>query len=704
MNLQYEKKRLTIAYELILIAFISLLLALLFTFPNALHLNTQFIGDGYDNYEYASYQSLAAKQVKEGTFPFSYSTYWRYPQGFNFSRGFDSYLTVVTGALITLSLGMPTAYNLTLLLLLTLNGICAYALFKGISKSILISIVGMIMYGFSFYSLTKAGSHPNLLFTGGFSLLVLFLYQFIQNKRLETKSMILFIGALLLIASGSLLYLLLSLLFGGIILLVAYLMFFEVFALLGRKIKENFALFISGASIAALSIFTLYLPHLHALLTHSFVFLDRSGVLNQVTPSLYDYITPNSYLKLQIAQLFHNPSEASIEKGVFFGWTELILFILFFISSYSKKTKVFLGILFSISFVLSLGYGKNDHFFLLPYHFLATIFPFSLLVETGRYAVIFSLIISISAILFLKSLKNSKKRVILLSFIIISLLLERLPTQFYTSSELTNEPYITAVRNTNSSAILDIPINLYYAPYDFLSFSYQKPIVNGYFHWSADGDLEKTFILKDNLLSRFICSNVDSILSDNSNGASEQIKNIQMLNFLRSYNINTIVIHRDDKFYHPVCKNVRMHLASLLAAPIPIAPTQKEMQLNLNTMETKPTFSITFPQNGIFYLDGAYVAPNKLTSFSITQNNKNLPSAYGWEINADNSMQLTPKYSIQFPVNISDTITFRSPDQISNTYFSLWYRYTATNTQSFLPQHGVQKIFDDEKATVYQLY
>src|SRR5579859_8150018 len=97
---------------------LSIVLSIILTFPSVLSAGTKFIGDGYDNYEYASYQGLAAQFVRQWQFPFHYSTYWRYPVGFDFARGFDSYITVLLGMLLFFVVGFPLAYNLTIYILM----------------------------------------------------------------------------------------------------------------------------------------------------------------------------------------------------------------------------------------------------------------------------------------------------------------------------------------------------------------------------------------------------------------------------------------------------------------------------------------------------------------------------------------------------------------------------------------------------------
>lgn len=683
--------------ELLLLVLITLFLAVFFTWPAFLHLNQKYIGDGGDNYEYASYQQLAAQRIDKGLLPFSTTNFWRFPVGFDFSRAFDSYITVGLGTFLKLLLPIPLSYNLTIYILMSLNGIFSYIFFKYLSKSKLIGIIGMIIYGFSFYSIGKAASHPNLLFIGSIPLVAYAFLRLVKKEKPVFLDFIFLFGAILVMALGSTQYFLMLCIFTPLYLLLWFLVYRNEFVSFFRKLEIKQVL--ASTSTFLVAFFILFYPQIKAIINGSFVFLKRGNILSDITPSVLDFFLPNSYLKLLFGHIFYSPSTPSIEKLVFIGFVEILvlcIFLISFIRLSDKKNYLFLLLFFLVPFILSLGVN------LPTYQLISSIFPFSLIPETGRYFVVFDFFLSIIIVLFLNEFKLKKKNVLLL-IVVIFLLLERLTVNYYQAPTLKDLPYQKAVESEKSSAVVDFPVNFYYPNYNIDSFSYQKPITSGYFHWSADSDKEKSFITKSEL-DRYICSADDPLQTEEINNAYEENKDIQMEAILKQENIHTLVVHKDDKFFHSVCKSVRKRLARLTSVPIKLDPAPTaEKQIIESYFEGKPSFKFFIPKNGTFYLDGVYIAPSKPINVSILIDNQPL-SDYSWIINADNSMELSPKYSISLPVKAGTYISFESLNESSNTYFSLWYRYSPENQAlevKYIPT--IKKVFDDDNATVYRL-
>lgn len=705
-------------HDILLAAGIAFLLSVWFTFPGILNLQNAYIGDGGDNYEYAAYMGLAVKHIGWGVFPYHPTDFWRYPVGFDFSRGFDSYLTVTIGALLTMMVGLPLSYNLTIIMLMIANGVISYLLFKFITRSKVLGYVGMLMYGFSFYTVAKAASHPNLLFNGGITLYAWSILRFFRHEKITRKDLIIFFASLVLIASGSTLYFIFVMFFTVLYGLLLY--YFDHALLLSviHKIRSDTKTFFKIFGITFVVLLIMYYPHITAIFNHSFVLFQRDKVLYELTPSIFDYFLPNWYLRIFLAKFVVSPGIPSIEKAVFLGWAELAFFVAFFFGRFKRKFKAYMAILFFLPFVLSLGYGKEDAFPILPYRFLSNIFPFNVLVETGRYYVIFYLFITLAVLLFLHSIQRKRLRWALIGTFVILMLLERFPTSFYLSSPLNNEPYVEAVKKDNSQAVLDLPLNPYYAQYDVLSLYYDKAIVNGYFHWSADGNKEKRFIMdEDGLINRYSCSDIDPILVRGMDYGLETGFDIQMLELLKKHNIRTIVIHLDDKFYHPVCKNVRLRLSRLFpyiksldgkpesTTPLDSYDPYKEKQIVARMWDGKPSFTFYFPDSGNFNLDGAYFDPSEPAPFTITIDNKPVDFAYNWNTLANGkAVEMNPKYTVKFPVAAGQFIRFSSPQEVGNTFFSLWYVYVPDATSSAIPLNlPLEKIHEDEKAIIYHV-
>lgn len=676
-------------------------LAIVLTWPAFLHLNEKYMGDGGDSYEYASYSLLVAKQLREFKFPFSHTNFWRYPNGFDFSRGSDSYLTTFLGGVLTLIFNAPAGYNLAILLIMTTNGWLSYLFFKNLTSSTRLGLAGMIIYGFSFNSLAKGANHANLLFTGGLVLYAYAIWQFVHTQNITTKQLIIFFLGLFLTILGSTEYFLMLLFFTFIYWTVCLIFFREDLISLILKLFKVQKKFFLGLLVTGILTTLVYQQFIFAFIRKEFIPPQRENYLDLYTPSTWDYLLPNKFFHLQISKYLSSPSYSTIERSVFFGFAEIILFLGFCLTQNHKRSKLFVLAFFLIPFLLSMGYGRDNSFFLLPYHFLRNSFPFNIMTQPGRFVVIAYFFSSIGIILFLQKYQKNWK---FLFLIIALLVLERLPYKTYLSDALNNESYYSTVAKQDSLAVIDLPINIFYQKHNINSFYYNKPIINGYIHFPADGKKEKEFITKNYWLTRFICSEDDPILKMGVNEDYEDTINMKMLDWLNQSNITTFVIHKDDKLNHPVCTNVRLRLNRLFPFQAVLRPTKEEKVLSTMMTNGKPKFTVYFPQNGEFFIDGVTFNPTYVTSYYISQNDKPISLDYHWEIDNNQVAILFPKYKISLPVNAGSFITFYSDAQQKNTYFGLWYRYIATDGSSAqkVPIR-LENIYEDEKAAVYKL-
>lgn len=695
----FPMNKLKKASEIFVVAIISTIFSLFVTYPSFQTLSTRYIGDGGDNYEYASYIGLAARNVQHGLFPFISTSFWRFPVGFDFSRGFDSYLTLIIGTSLYFLTNLVTTYNITIFILMTFNGILSYFFFKILTNSRLLALLGTIMYGFSFYVIAKAASHPNLLFVGGFPLLGISIIKIIKEKTLNISTIFIFFASLIVISLGSTQYFIMSILFLLLYSLTLAIIYKSLFRSIRLKINKKKVEILTIGFFATVILVLFFFPHIAAIIAGKFIFLKREGTLSTLTPSLLDYLLPNKYLHILPAKFATSPSSPSIEKAVYVGFTEFIFFLMFFLKPNITSTfKKSLFILFLIPFLLSLGYGNSDHFFLLPYHFLDKIFPFNLIVETGRYVVVYGLFITVAILVFLRSISSRWLQVMLGIILLGGILMERIPVGYYSVSDLFDN-YTKVVASQPSHAVLDLPINFYYPKYNILSFYYNKPIVNGYFHWSADGESEKSFVAS-NGLTHFICRKDISypVLSKN--------EIYTMLNALKKSGITTIVVHKDDKFYFPDCSNVRQELSNLIPIVVstPATSIDKESEIVLNGLTGKQEFNFYTPSTGTFYIGGIYLAPKNYSPFNILLNGNPVGFNYGFITAKDNSMQLFPTHSISFPVVSGDVLTLKGKNIADSTYLSLWYRYIPDENAIASPlRQPIVKVFEDKKAIVYSI-
>ncbi len=692
--------------EIILVLIIATLACVVFTYPAINHISAQYIGDGGDNYEYASYMGLLTKQIHDHVIPLSHTNFWRYPVGIDFARSFDSYLTLFIGTAFTLSVGLPLSYNLTIYALLILNGLLSYFYFKKISHSPLLSIIGMLAYGFSFYVLARSNAHPNLMFIGGFPLSLIFLLRLIEKPSLKTRDFLYFFLSLIFITLGSMQYLLLEAIFLTVIIICSLIFYFQQSKTFFTKLITYQRQMILASLTSGVLFLIIFLPQVVAFIQGNVNFSNRSDTLAFATPGIDDFFLPNTYLHLLISPLASAKSKMSIETMVFLGWVEMLFFVIFlWQKNISKKFKGLLLTIFLVLFVLALGYGTDDSFFLLPYHFLKQFSLFAAIAETGRYFVVFYLVFISAILLGLVKLKNHQKTFYILSLILLfGIILERIPLSFRTVPVLTNQKYIQVVKNTPAKAVLDIPIDIYTPVYNILSLGYNKPIVNGYFHWLADGPQEKSFLSNQNLLLQFTCSNQDPLLKDPLNYPYASYEN-QLMQTLINNGITTIIVHRNSNYLFSNCRNVRIRLDHLIPFEQPLQLTSKQVEYSNSIETSQPSFTFYFPYSGKFYLDGTFISTRGNGYFQILQNYQPATFKYTWNVDKKNNYAiLSPKDTIKFNVNAGDHLTIYSSNLIDYTFLSLWYRYVADPNTAYIPfAPKIQRIYQDNSTIVYTI-
>lgn len=521
--------------KLLLLFFAYALLTVVFTYPAVFHLSDKVIGDGGDNYQFLSFQYLATSQIQNGQFPFGWTNYWRYPVGFDFSTGYDSTLLLLTGLfLYPVFIDPVLVYNLSVLIFFILNCFFSYLFFQKMTKNTLLGFIGGVIYGFSFYNLARGGGHSNLLMTGfipllGFSLITLY------ERKGDLKSFTLLTFSFILVYLTSLQYLLLTvgaMLFFIPIFFACYKKEFLTFIMLLLKRK---LFLILSITITALVFILFNFHRITALFTNNLI-LPSPDI---VTVPLINYFLPNIYIKTLI-NVFANSTRQWIEYAVFLGFGEL-LFFLFFLFVNDKRIKIFIVLNILVFFLLSTGS--------LLYPYLFAFLPFRGIIEPGRFYIIFYLFFTLGILLFLQKIYSNKTFFYsAVSVLSIFVFLERLPKTYYLSDNLYDKTFIKAVRTTNSTAVLDLPVFTEWwngNRYDLYSIYYQKPIVNGYIQWSGNTEPTKTMLKK---LSKFECSmdpNFKPFVLNNSDVLQEKQENKQIISELMNNGITTIVFHKN---------------------------------------------------------------------------------------------------------------------------------------------------------------
>lgn len=505
----------------------------LFTFPAILHLTDKIIGDGADSSQLMGWQYVAETQVEKGVYPFSWTNYWRYPVGFDFSISYDSVLFISLGLLFYNFFNNPAlVYNLSVLLLIFLNGVFSYLFFRKLSKNQVLGILGALIYGFSFYVLARLGGHMNLIFVGGFPFFLYSLIVFKEKKGNGTAYSLMGLSVILIFLS-SLQYFLIFL--GAAIFILPLFIFFypRAFSSYASLIEKNK---IKAASTFLVTLFVFLFfnaGHVSALVKGTITTLSAS-YMTFLSPHLVNFYLPNTYVPLVISlPPFPRTGLGGIEGSFYLGLVEIFLFLFFLLANIDKRLKIFLSVSVLTTLLISLGCSVG--FF--PYCYIYKFFPFKGIAEVGRFYVILYLFLTIGIIYALKKIPPALKWLFPVMFIFV--IFERIPSKFYLSDTPDNEPFIKVVKTLNSSAVFDLPIINQWestrqkSNYDLYSIYYQKPIVGGSIQWVGNTPDSERFL---NIFSDLECGSQTEI---DKNKISKT-----MLPALNGNNIKTIVFHK----------------------------------------------------------------------------------------------------------------------------------------------------------------
>jgi len=686
-------------FEYIIIICFFALLTIAITYPAIFNVSKKLIGNSGDNYQFLSFQYVALNNIISGKSPLSTNNFFRYPVGFEFARGFDSTFQIIFGALLSYLIGVDsvTSYNICIFLIFIINALASYILFKKISKSILISVIGSTIYGFSYYVIARGAGHTNLMLIGGFPLL--FYSVLGLNSKVSKKNFYIFFCAILLIAVGSVQYLLFLLLFTAIFLPLIWIIHRKEILELFKSLYENRKLILFPLAFFLVIFALLYFPFIKALFIHkNFTWPDSKMMFLDLKPGWLDYIIPNQFLKLLIPQVINNPNPTKIDKVVFFGFVEIVLFICFLFSKISKKIKLLLSI--SILIFITFPY--------LSYRYLYTIFPFSTTAEIGRYYVFYYLFVTMAIVYLLTNIKNKYRYAILFTLLIL-VIIERLPKQYYLSDLGFNESIYSTIRNQDTEGILVIPDSTWYSKYNLIPVLTGKKLVGGYIHWSNNDDQANAFIDNCGDLKRF---HIEEKNNRVINIDYETIQNRAMIQCLKKNNVNIILF---DKFYRVYWENYQYMLArTTLFFPHISTINETNSVTKLETTrwsQNKLYYELYFPKKGFFYIHNIhYSTPIKEKRISISLNNNTIDTS-DWTTILNNewnrwTLRLNPPKPYLVEVNAGSKLIFSSDEYAPNDGFlNLWYEfYEDKNSQVIHNQKSeLDKIYEDPETEIWRL-
>ncbi|OGK17556.1 hypothetical protein A2866_05195 [Candidatus Roizmanbacteria bacterium RIFCSPHIGHO2_01_FULL_39_8] len=541
------------------------LIAIIATYPAIIHFTTAFIGDGGDNIEYVSYQYLVQKNLSEGKYPFAYSYVYRYPYGFNFGAASDARLISFVGGLLLPVLGDTATFNGLVLFFLALNGYCAFLLYKSLTSSYRLGILGGTIYGFAYFVLARGAGFVNLMQVFGFPLVGFSLLQILKETKNPASYVWLLCFSYLLLALSSLQYLLIGI--GATFLLGVF------FCILYPYETKNFLLnkivsFKKTWALGAVVVTILFIGFFY----HFVIELIRGGFSRELPgwpKDMLGYIVPSAFFPTVVQRIFALQTRVTIKPEIdgalFLGFIELVIFLLFVCTRFRHK-QYLLFVIPTFSFwILALG-TQTASGRLLPYYWLKYFYPFKVIAESERLVNIFYLFITGAVLSYLQPvLKRYYANVILLAVSIL-VLMERIGFSYYIvpANDFRSAPYEAVVAKTPGRSILDFPLvldltNFHGTEYNLLPFYYQKNIIEGYFHWIGDNTTSKRFVTSPEM-KRYLCT----WRSSSRETEKEQIDSVNaLISILQELEIHTIVIHKK-QFYRSECYNARKRISYLL--------------------------------------------------------------------------------------------------------------------------------------------
>ncbi|KKS98725.1 MAG: hypothetical protein UV73_C0001G0246 [Candidatus Gottesmanbacteria bacterium GW2011_GWA2_43_14] len=665
------------------IAAVALILSLFLSGILYINPSSRLIGDGGDNYQYFGFQYLVSENLKSLKAPFSPTDIFRYPVGFDLSYGFDGVLPVMTGALLGLVIPHVLAYNLTVLVLLIANAGFSYLFFYKLYRNKLVSVIATVFYAYSPFVLARINSHLNLAFTGGFPLLgysLISLFSRVKENKPRTQlDYLLVTVGLITVVFGSLQY--------GLILIeiiTLAVIFFVIFnsriaisycrQFLGYLKQDKFKISVSLAVLILLAAYFYqgYFTHLSDVFTHTSA--KSSEIYECCSPSWTDIFVPNQYSGTIWQKL--NPSPDSIEKAISIGIFEWLIFSLaafFFI-----RRGVYWLIIILALYIL----------------FVLNLLPLPFIPEPGRLVVIFSLIASIFSGYYLLNLKRK-----LLYVVLLVIILERFFFRIYSSSVIDTQ-VSSVVRALDGEAVLNMPINETDSYKSTLPYFFNKKIIDGYFHYTADGDKSKSFI-KNTMLQNLECGQEYSYTENSINNNYQE----EFLNFLKTNGIYTLVLFKklnNEQFYFEECRSMRSWWYRRMPETLIIDKTTEDIGINNYELSYRDIFEfeIYFPYRGIFELTGILLDPPNLTNTTVYLPMNNLIKP-DWIVGSS-GLESNFADPVLIEVHSGDKIIISSDGKLADTvYLTIFYKFEKTG--SVFTKPAFRKVFTSNEHEVYDL-
>ena len=568
-----------------------LCLTTLFTYPGIMQLNTHIIGDGGDTLEYFSYLSIIRDNLEHGRAPLAYTMAYRYPIGLDPSLS-DVRLFTIVGGLLSTILNDITVYNVLLLMVLTLNPFSMYVLLYSLTKHPGVSVVGGIVFGYSYWVLIAANGSLSKVLLFGFPLLGLTLFRCFSQRK-ATWSVYAVAFALYIIVLSSVTFVQQVLVVGFFTTVALGIVFPRIATAAMVRVWEYRKEVVIATLLLISFTYLSYRSHVRRLFSPE---LESSNQLFSVTPlpNLLRYIYPN---ERHLAPFIASPllQRFTIQEG--WQWNDslhyigiptlILLFPVIFIAVRSKRMLLVwwtlcVVTLFMCSSFVSLEYdaGSLPLFIRYPIQYL--------LQHTDYFMISFWFFSSVAISLALRVVRVSNTGIAIIIFI---LCMERVSLRYptYPVSYLRANKYLSIVRELGGSAVLDVPTNVT-TKYNLLPFEYNKPIIGGMLHWFGDTK-QSRYILEQDELSRFACEtkrwdDITPKIIKQNDGEQILALNHKLADRLYGLGIRSMVIHVD-MLQEDECVNVREQLQTFLN------PVQKVREQTQDPVERLPSDNST---------------------------------------------------------------------------------------------------------------
>ncbi len=471
-----------------------LILAILFTWPLVLNLNSH--GFGVD--EDSPYQIWHNWWLKFAIFDLKQNPLWTnfifYPQKISLIYDANSFIFAALTLPLQFLTSVVISSNIVLLLSFILSGLSMFFLAKRITSNSAVSAVAGLIFAFSPYTLSQAmDGHTNLTTTWIIPLYTLFLLKSIETPSIKSAIITGIFAALQLYSD----FTYTTFLIIETVLIFSYFLFRLIFQ---RNRLEKITtssdtmirIIVSGLIILFTAVFisSPILSELIKVTKTGFKVGSPLWVQNEWGADLKAFLRPSDRSTL-LKPLSYTPPRGTVEGTVFPGYTLIFLFLVGLLAktisrkknhtvlendSPRESEKLTLWIFLSLSFfILSFGptlhyngqfkfniFGLRDLIFPLPWFILHKIPFIGEVQETARInpLLILSLAVVVSLLIsaFLKKIRDAKTSAIIIISVTLLIIAEYLQVPFPLTDLRSPEIYKTIGNDNGQFSVLILPL------------------------------------------------------------------------------------------------------------------------------------------------------------------------------------------------------------------------------------------------------